>query len=361
MAAPPFGESYDELIRRLAVILGVATIAAVSVWIVAPFLPAILWAGTIAVATWPVLLRLQAMLGGRRWAATTVLSLILAVGFFIPLLMVVGTIVQHAGDAADLARDISANGLPAAPAWLESIPVVGKRAAAEWTAVAALDAAAVRERLEPALRVATRWLVGSAGGLLQLVLQVILTTVITALIYFNGEKVAGGVRAFFHRLGGEGAESLVLLAGNSARAVARGVVVTAVLQALLTGVALGVAGIPGAAILGGLALVLCLAQIGPLFILAGAVAWLYWSHQTTAAIVLAVVSLGLVSMDNVIKPILITRGAKLPLLLVFVGVVGGMLTFGLIGIFIGPVVLAVCWTLVQAWVSEESVASTSRG
>ena len=163
MAAPPFGESYDELIRRLAVILGVATIAAVSVWIVAPFLPAILWAGTIAVATWPVLLRLQAMLGGRRWAATTVLSLILAVGFFIPLLMVVGTIVQHAGDAADLARDISANGLPAAPAWLESIPVVGKRAAAEWTAVAALDAAAVRERLEPALRVATRWLVGSAG------------------------------------------------------------------------------------------------------------------------------------------------------------------------------------------------------
>jgi predicted PurR-regulated permease PerM len=107
--------------------------------------------------------------------------------------------------------------------------------------------------------------------------------------------------------------------------------------------------------------VLCLAQIGPLFILAGAVAWLYWSHQTTAAIVLAVVSLGLVSMDNVIKPILITRGAKLPLLLVFVGVVGGMLTFGLIGIFIGPVVLAVCWTLLQAWVSEESVASTSRG
>ena len=153
----------------------------------------------------------------------------------------------------------------------------------------------------------------------------------------------------------------MLLAGSSARAVALGVVVTAVLQALLTGIALAVAGIPGAAILGGLALVLCLAQIGPLFILVGAVAWLYWTHQTTAALVLGLVSIGLVSMDNVIKPILITRGANLPLLLVFVGVVGGMLTFGLIGIFIGPVVLAVCWTLLQAWVSEESVASTSRG
>ena len=95
--------------------------------------------------------------------------------------------------------------------------------------------------------------------------------------------------------------------------------------------------------------------------MAGAVAWLYWTHQTTAAVVLGLVSLGLVSMDNVIKPILITRGAKLPLLLVFVGVVGGMLTFGLIGSFIGPVVLAVCWTLLQAWVNEASVASTSRG
>lgn len=361
MAAPSLGESYDELIRRLAVILGIAAIAAVSVWIMAPFLPAILWAGTIALATWPLLLRLQAMLGGRRWAATTVLTLILAVGFFFPLLMVVGTIVQHAGDAADLARNLSANGLPPAPAWLESIPLVGRRAAAEWTAAAALDAAAVQERLEPALKVATRWLIGSAGGLLQLVLQVILTTVITALIYANGEKMAAGIRAFFNRLGGEGAESLVVLAGSSARAVALGVVVTAVLQALLTGVALAVAGVPGAGILGGLALVLCLAQVGPLFILAGAVAWLYWSHQTTAAVVLAVVSIGLVSMDNVIKPILITRGAKLPLLLVFVGVVGGMLSFGLIGIFIGPVVLAVCWTLLQAWVSEKSVASTSQG
>jgi predicted PurR-regulated permease PerM len=361
MTALASGGSYDELIRRLAVILGIAAIAAVSVWIVAPFLPAILWAGTIAIATWPVLLRLQAMLGGRRWAATTILTLLLAVGFFIPLLMVVGTIVQHAGDAADLARELSANGLPPAPAWLETIPLVGHRAAAEWAALAALDVAAVQERLEPALKVVTRWLLGSAGGLLRLVFQVILTTVITALMYANGEKLSAGLRAFFNRLGGKGAEALVLLAGSSARAVALGVVVTAVLQALLTGVALALAGVPAAALLGGLALVLCLAQIGPLFILVAAVAWLYWSHQTTAATVLAIVSIGLVSMDNILKPILITRGANLPLLLVFVGVVGGMFSLGLIGIFIGPVVLAVCWTLLQSWVTQVSVVDTSAG
>ena len=101
MTAPAPNGSYDELIRRLAVVLGIAAIAGVSVWMMAPFLLAILWAGTIAVATWPLLLRVQALLAGRRWAATTVLTLLLAVGFFIPLLMVTGTIVEHAGDAAD--------------------------------------------------------------------------------------------------------------------------------------------------------------------------------------------------------------------------------------------------------------------
>jgi predicted PurR-regulated permease PerM len=359
MTTPPLGTSHDELIRRLAMILGLAAIAAVSVWIMAPFLPAILWAGTIAVATWPLLLRLQATLGGRRWAAVTLLTLLLAVCFFIPLLLLVGTIAHHAGDAADIATDLSTNGLPAPPAWVATIPLAGRRIAAEWTALSSMDVTAVRERLEPALKVATQWLLGSAGSLLRLVFQVLLTMVITALMYSNGEKIVVGLRAFFRRIGGEGAEALLPLAASSARGVALGVVVTAVLQAFLTGVALALAGVPGAALLGGLALVFCLAQLGPLFILAAAVAWLYWSHQTTAATVLLVASIGLVSMDNILRPILITRGAKLPLLLVFVGVIGGMITLGLIGIFIGPVMLAVGWTLLQAWVGRVSVADAS--
>ena len=352
------GGSYDELVRRLVLIFGIAVIAAVSVWIVAPFLPAMLWAATIAVATWPLLLRLEAAFGGRRWAATSVLTVLLLLGFFIPLLVVTEAVVAHADDAARLASDLSTNGLPAPPAWLERIPLVGRRAATEWTSMAQLDEAALYARLEPALKTVTQWVLGSAGSLVRLVLQVVLTAAITAMLYAKGEMVATGVRAFFRRVGGEGADALVLLAGNAARAVALGVVVTAVLQSLLTGVALALAGVPAAALLGGLALVLCLAQVGPLIILVAAVAWLYWSKQATAATVLAIVSIGLVSMDNILKPILITRGANLPLLLVFVGVIGGMFTFGLIGIFIGPVVLAVCWTLVQAWVRSDSVVAT---
>jgi predicted PurR-regulated permease PerM len=357
----PNRPSPDELVSRLVLVFGVAVIAAVSVWIMAPFLPAILWAGTIAVATWPLLLRLEAAFGGRRWAATSLLTVFLLLGFFIPLLVVTEAVVAHADDAARLANDLSTNGLPAPPAWLERIPLVGRRIATEWTSMAQLDESALYARLEPALKTLTQWLLGSAGSLVRLVLQVVLTAVITAMLYAKGETVARGVRAFFRRVGGEGADALVLLAANAARAVALGVVVTAVLQALLTGVALALAGVPAAALLGGLALVLCLAQVGPLIILVAAVAWLYWSKQATAAAVLAVVSIGLVSMDNVLKPILITRGGNLPLLLVFVGVIGGMLSFGLIGIFIGPVVLAVCWTLVQAWVRSDSGAPASPG
>lgn len=349
MAAPAPNSSQD-VIRLVALVLSVAAIAAVSTWIMAPFLPAIAWAATIALATWPLLLKLQRVLGGRRWAASTLLTLLLVACFFVPLLLVLEGLFDYADDAAALAKQFSVNGLPAAPAWLGAIPVAGSRLADYWNGLAQLDPAGLRDRLEPALRAVSGWLLGSAGSLLRLVLQIILTIIVTALFYVNGEMAAAGVRAFARRLGGDAAESLTVLAGNSARAVALGVVATAILQSLLTGIALALAGVPAAGLLGGAALVLCLAQVGPLIILAAAVAWLYWSGQATAATALLIASLGLVSMDNILKPILITRGANLPLLLVFVGVVGGMFAMGLIGIFVGPVVLAAGWTLVQNWV-----------
>jgi len=360
VTAPQPGGSYD-VIRFIAVVLSVAAIAAMSTWIMAPFLPAIAWAATIALATWPLLVRLQAILGGKRWAASTALTLLLVACFFVPLLLVLEGLFGYADDAAALARELVTNGMPAAPAWLARIPVAGSRVADYWNGLSQLDAAGLRDRLEPALRAVSGWLLGGAGSLLRLVLQVVLTIIITALFYASGEKAAAGVRAFARRLGGATGESLAVLAGNSARAVALGVVATAMLQALLTGIALALAGVPAAGLLGGAALVLCLAQVGPLIILASAVAWLYWSGQTTAATALLIASLGLVSMDNILKPILITRGADLPLLLVFVGVVGGMFALGLIGIFVGPVVLAAGWSLVQNWVAGTAAGGPGAG
>ena len=145
---------------------------------------------------------------------------------------------------------------------------------------------------------------------------------------------------------------MVRLAGQAIRGVALGVVVTAVVQSLLAGLGLLVAGIPFAAPLTALAFILCIAQVGPILVLAPAVAYLFWSGQTGWGAFLLVWTIVVGTMDNVLRPVLIKKGADLPLVLVFAGVLGGLMTFGLIGIFVGPVVLAVAHTLLEAWAKE---------
>jgi len=151
------------------------------------------------------------------------------------------------------------------------------------------------------------------------------------------------------------------LAGQAVRGVALGVVVTALAQSVLGGVGLAVAGIPFAAVLTAVMFMLAIAQIGPLLVLIPSVVWLYWSNSTGWGTFLLVWTLVVGTMDNFLRPILIKKGADLPLLLIFAGVVGGLIAFGLIGIFVGPVVLAVAHKLLSAWVDEEFTEVGSPG
>jgi predicted PurR-regulated permease PerM len=136
--------------------------------------------------------------------------------------------------------------------------------------------------------------------------------------------------------------------------VALGVIVTALIQTALAGIGLLVTGVPFVAVLTAIIFILCIAQLGPLLVLLGAVAWLFYTGHNAAGSVLLVWSLVVGTMDNFLRPILIKRGADLPLMLIFGGVIGGLLSFGLVGIFVGPVVLAVTYTLVDAWVAERA-------
>ena len=160
------------------------------------------------------------------------------------------------------------------------------------------------------------------------------------------------MRRFGRRLAAERGESSVVLAGQAIRAVALGVGVTAVVQTVLGGIGLAVAGVPFAGFLSAVMLMLCIAQLGPALVLFPAVAWMYWTGESAWGTVLLVWSLVVSALDNVLRPVLIKRGADLPLLLIFAGVIGGMLGFGLIGIFVGPVVLAVTYTLLEAWIED---------
>jgi len=172
-------------------------------------------------------------------------------------------------------------------------------------------------------------------------------------MYLQGEKAAQLARQFGRRLGGDRGESAILLTAQAIRSVALGVGLTALVQTLLGTVGLAIAGIPYPALLGAVMLFLCVAQVGPSPVMVPAVIWMFWQGEDMGwAVFLAIWSVVVITMDNVLRPWLIRRGADLPLMLILIGVVGGLLTFGLIGIFVGPVVLAVTYTLLMAWLDE---------
>jgi len=143
------------------------------------------------------------------------------------------------------------------------------------------------------------------------------------------------------------------LAGQAIRGVALGVVVTAVAQSVLGGIGLAVVGVPFASLLTALMFMLCLAQIGPGLVLIPAVVWMYYSGDALSATVLLAFTIVAITMDNFLRPLLIRRGADLPLLLILFGVIGGLIAFGLLGIFLGPTVLAIAYTLLNAWMGED--------
>jgi predicted PurR-regulated permease PerM len=234
--------------------------------------------------------------------------------------------------------------------------LVGERLVTFWKEVAAEGMQVLAARITPYAGAITSWFVGQVGSVGALFLQFLLTVIAAAVLYSNGEDAADWALRFGARTGGERGEAAVRLSGQAIRSVARGVVLTALLQALVGGIGVWLAGVPFATLLTALMFLLAVAQIGAGPVLAGATIWLYWSGSPGWGTFLLVITIIAATLDNVVRPILIKQGAAdLPLLLIFVGVIGGLITFGLIGIFIGPLVLAVTHTLLRAWLHDDAM------
>jgi predicted PurR-regulated permease PerM len=261
-------------------------------------------------------------------------------------------VADHADDVAERLKTISQAGFPAAPAWVEKLPVVGARMASKWQGLAALSPDDLHTLMAPHVRNAASWTLQQAGGLPGILLHVLLTVILAVLLYAQGEAAAAGLRAFAGRLAGVRGVQSVVLAGQSIRAVALGVLATAFIQAVLSGLGLAVAGVPFAGALTALIFVLGVAQIPGLPVMLLALGWLYWSGHTWTALLFLPWAIFAGSLDNILKPILIKRGADLPLVLIFAGVIGGLLAFGVVGLFVGPVVLAIAYTQLSAWVAD---------
>lgn len=346
--------SMRDLPRILLAVLFMAFAIIASLWILQPFLPALIWSTLIVVSTWPLMRAMQKRLRVKRGLAVIVMTAALLLIVIVPLALAVLTIVEHADDVSARLKEFANASVPAPPGWVDNVPLIGPRLAAEWQAIAALDADALRAHIAPYAKDAARWVLSKGGSLALFFLHLLLTVIISAMLYYSGERAVAGVRAFARRLAGPRGEQSVTLAGQAIRAVALGVVVTAVVQAVLGGIGLVVAGVPLAGFLTALMFLLAVAQIGAGPVLLLAVAWLYWSGGTWTATAFLVWALFVGSIDNVLRPLLIKRGADLPLVLIFAGVIGGLLAFGVVGLFVGPVVLAVAYTELSAWVSADA-------
>jgi predicted PurR-regulated permease PerM len=329
-------------------------LTAAALWIVSPFIPAIVWATMIVVALWPVMLKLQALLRGKRWAAVAVLTVGLLLMLVIPFSLTVTAVVAHTDEMGTWAQSLRTLEIPKAPAWTDQLPIIGPRISARWNEVAMTAPEELFKTIQPYARALAAWLILKVGSVGMLIVQFLLTVLIAAILFARGETAVAGVIGFFRRLAGVHGENVVILAGSAIRSVALGVVLTALIQSALGGIGFAVAGVPFAGLLTAFMFVLSVAQIGPGPVLIGAVVWMYWTSDSAwVPSALLVWCLFVGAIDNVLRPILIQRSGELPLLIVFAGVIGGLLTFGLIGIFIGPVVLAIVYTLLKAWVGRD--------
>jgi predicted PurR-regulated permease PerM len=344
-------QSFD-LTRITLAVLFIGGLIAASFWIVQPFLPAIVWATAIVVASWPLMREVQRRLWNRRALAVAVMTIVLLLVLIVPLAMAIITIVDNADKIAGWVTSLATMKLPPPPAGVRNLPLVGAKIAAAWEQAVVAGAEDLAARLAPYAGKVVGWFVSQVGNLGLITLQFLLTVIIAAVLFANGEAAAGRLIRFARRLAGDQGEAVLRLAAQAIRGVALGVGVTALVQAFLGGVGLAVVGIPFAAILTAIMFVLCLAQLGPILVLLPAVIWLYWQGHSILGTVLLLWMIVVSSLDNLLRPLLIRRGADLPLLLIIAGVIGGLIAFGFVGIFIGPVVLAVAHTLLEAWTTE---------
>lgn len=349
----------SDVTRIVLLTLFIAVLIVGTFWTLLPFLGALVWATTIAIATWPVLLWLQRHLGNRRAYATAVMTLFVALIFGAPFLLAISTLLDAAAQSPAVLRDFVSDGLSPPPSWVSSIPIVGERIATRWGEIAAAEPEALVQSLRPYAGSIGAWALAATGGLGAILVQMLLIVILLAVLYSGGETAARGMLAFGARLGGEQGSATMILAAKAIRSVALGVIVTAFVQSLLAGLGLWFSSIPHPGLLTAFAFVLGVAQLGPLLVLAPAIGWLFWSGSTVSATILLIWSVPVIAMDNVLRPILIRRGVELPMLLIIAGVIGGLIGFGVLGLFVGPVVLAASYTLMISWVGRPLPAGTS--
>lgn len=349
--------SSSARIERLLLISALVLLGVACFIIIRPFVSAVLWAAILALTTWPIFNRLRDLLGGRPGAA----ALLMTTGFLLLLVvpLAVGglALAQSAEPWFDAIRGWLDNGLPDPPGWVATLPVAGEWLHAKWS-VLAHDGSRLAKELKPLMEPARTWGLAVVRSLGEGVVTLGLSALIVFFFWRDGAVIAERVQRMAERVAGPRALQLADVAHGTIRGTVYGILGTALAQGLLAAIGFAVSGVPSAALLGVATFFLSVVPVGPPLIWAPASFWLYQSGETGWAVFLVVWGLAVVSsVDNFLKPLLISRGSNLPFVLVLLGVFGGVLAFGFVGVFLGPTLLAVAYRLLDEWSAERAKAA----
>jgi predicted PurR-regulated permease PerM len=324
-----------------------------------PFLGAIVWAAILSATTWPLFVRLRARLRGHTGVASLVMVVLISVTLLAPFVIVGVTLADNAKQLMALLQRFVASGPPAPPEWVAQLPLFGSRLSDYWGGFAH-DTARLLEELGKVAEPARRLALSGGTSVLASLLQLALSILIAFFFFRDGDAILARLRTAGERIAGDRARRLLAVATETTRGVVLGILGTALVQGVLMGVGAWIAGMNTAPLLGFLVFLLSPVPVGPPLIWGSAAALLIAQGETGWGMFMLVWGLGLVStVDNIIRPLIISKGGALPFILVLIGIFGGIAAFGFIGIFLGPVLIAVGFMLLKEWAPAAPPPATS--
>ena len=339
----------EKRVEQIVQISAIVLLVVGCLLVLQPFLGAILAAAIVCFSTWPVYRFIEDRTGGQRWLAALVMTLLILFVLVVPLALIALSFREDVPQLVENARELFARGLPGPPDWVKAIPLAGEQLDAAWRELSESRdklGEALKRLLQPAREILVKTGFIIADG----VLQFTLIAFVSYFFYCDGAALVAALRNALNRVAGDLTERLLGIVGGTITGVVYGIVGTGLAQAVVALIGFLIAGVPGAITLASLVFILSIIPAGPALIWVGATVWLAYNDQTGWAIFMALWGFFVISgIDNIVKPLLISRGSAMPFVLVLLGVFGGVLAFGFVGIFLGPTLLAVGFNLVRRW------------
>ena len=345
--------------ENILAIVALSSIGAGCILILAPFLFAVLWAAIVCFSTWHGYERLLLLMRGKTHFAAGIMTLLLAVVMLVPFIIVGASIGDNIDTLSQALQRFKEEGFSAPPEWVAGLPIVGTKLDAFWRGLD-FDSARLIDYAKKIAAPVSKWLLGAGLAFGEGLMHLSISVLTAYFLYRDGTEVAERMRAGMERIAGIRAHQLLEVAGNTVKGVVYGIIGACLAQGILAGLGFWIAGVPGPFLLGLLTCFLALIPVGPVLIWAPASLWLFHQDQLGWSIFMGVWGIFAISgIDNFVKPYLIAQGSSMPFILVLLGVLGGLLSFGVIGVFLGPTLLAVGYAILMEWTHSTKATETS--